>query len=549
MNEPRDDRWSAWIDGELDPQEAQSLEAEFVADPRRRAEAEAFREHVLRLREGLDQAFGQPAEADEGPGLSSRELVASVLAAAEEEPSRSGAAVHSWFAFAGASLAALMLVGIAIWAWDMPLPTEVGRESTDQVAITEDGETSSDVLEKDSGDLDRWAGEAAPAEAQPENERAENQRNGEKSNAAKLLRMRQAAEDEPRLGSGNEVSRSAKPLGAAGETLSSRVSRSAMDDQKEETEVLEQAIEGAESRQPKAATRGGRRGRAPADDRRTEPNGGVVAGGGVASSGTVEERPKTGGPASPGPAGPTSPVPAGPVTPAIVESQGPTGPAPSGPTTPGAVTADPKERRQVLSEKKAAEESLELDEGLQRAVANAEEPVTSGDRAEERENPPPGRNEEGADKPRDLSPISNRLANLGLPTVRFAVGSANLDVDAVSAQLRDALGAEQQDPRRGGATVGQLADGDGVTFVVRGGIAQLAFSVPDLVRTLSDIGTGTDRPDFARAMRFEPVNPVASVDREAARGFSFGGADFAGRPRGAGLGGVGGFVVRIDRVN
>lgn len=61
MIEPRDERWSAWIDGELGPDELARLEAEFAADPRRRTEAEAFRDRVFSIREALSESVDRPS--------------------------------------------------------------------------------------------------------------------------------------------------------------------------------------------------------------------------------------------------------------------------------------------------------------------------------------------------------------------------------------------------------------------------------------------------------------------------------------------------------
>ncbi len=115
-----DERLSAWLDGELSPEEQRELEAEFARDPALRADLDAL-ESVVRL-------VREEAPTVAPPGFHQR-VMARVADEAEAAPVGLVAWVSGWFrrweaiALVGAAVAALLLViPLGPGALDVPAP-------------------------------------------------------------------------------------------------------------------------------------------------------------------------------------------------------------------------------------------------------------------------------------------------------------------------------------------------------------------------------------------------------------------------------------------
>jgi hypothetical protein len=106
-----EERFFAWLDGELPPEEAARVEAEVTADPELRRRADEHRAMTARLRGAFGSIESQPLPERIAAAASVREDNVIDLGARRERRRFFAAAVPQW-----ASMAAALVLGIALGA-------------------------------------------------------------------------------------------------------------------------------------------------------------------------------------------------------------------------------------------------------------------------------------------------------------------------------------------------------------------------------------------------------------------------------------------------
>ncbi|HWL54818.1 MAG TPA: hypothetical protein VNQ90_20415 [Chthoniobacteraceae bacterium] len=144
---PFEETYTAWLDGELSPEEARAFEAGL--DPRQRAEAEAERAATRALGDLLRHHLPTPPLPN--PDFFNHSLLERIAAeerAAAPAPARSGSPFLRlfWATLSGAAVAAITLAAVVV-------TTGAPRMTTDFYAVTPPGEGDyyAEILESEPG--------------------------------------------------------------------------------------------------------------------------------------------------------------------------------------------------------------------------------------------------------------------------------------------------------------------------------------------------------------------------------------------------------------